>query len=69
MIKDVYDFLKKEAQSVEKTACCDEEFVIPIQRCQERTRAACGVSRMMVQKILQEGKNVGEDGITEYSLG
>lgn len=62
IIKNVYDFMKKEAQAIMKTGKCNDGFIVPIQKCQERTAAACGVSRTVVQTILQEAKKMGEDG-------
>ena len=62
IIKNVYDFMKKEAQAIMKTGKCNDGFIVPIQKCQERTAAACGVSRTVVQTILQEAKKMCEDG-------
>lgn len=54
--------MKTGVESMEKTGKCSKGFVIPIKKCQERTAAACGVSRIVVHKILQEAKSMGEDG-------
>lgn len=61
IIKNVYEFMKKEAQELAKTVKCEEGFIIPVQKCQERTAAACGVSRTTVQTVLKEAKEIAKE--------
>lgn len=61
IIKNVYDFMKKEAEKVLKSGKCEQGFIIPIQKCQERTAAACGVSRTTVQTVLKEAKEMAKE--------
>lgn len=47
IIFNVYNFMKNESEIIGKypVNIDMDKFIIPIQKCQERTAAACGVSR------------------------